>query len=245
MLHSLYDFKATYAKTLSFRANEYFILHQTNTKHKNWWEVINEKGEMGFIPSNYVEKVTVSPMFYVQFLDTCIENLKRHEAAPEYIIGDHKELILRLKEIKRKIENLPEVTHNSVGTNGDDVPPLLFRNSDGHLETVKSLKSGSSSATSFSSQITDVQHLNTLREEPIKPVQKFTPSRDSLKKSLENIHNEILSEKKSESSGNAQAKVSPVITYQSVFDLVESVRINTQLSHEMSRIAVVTVIQGK
>lgn len=250
MLHSLYDFKATYAKTLSFRANEYFILHQTNTKHKNWWEVINERGEMGFIPSNYVEKVSVSAMFYIQFLDTCIEHLKRHEASPEYIMGDHKELILRLKEIKRQIEDLPEVAHNSIGTNGDDVPPLLFRNSEGHLETVKSNKSASSSSTSFSSHITEVKNSDTVIEEPIRPIQKRAASRESLKKSIENIHEEILREQSSQHKksnttvSNSQTKVSPVITYQSVFELVESVRINTHLSHEMSRLAVVTVVQG-
>lgn len=244
MLHSLYDFKATYAKTLSFRANDYFVLHQTNTKHKNWWEVVNEKGEMGFIPSNYVEKVTVSPSFYIQFLDTCIENLKRHEASPEYIIGDHKELILRLKEIKRKVEHLPEIRKNSIGTN-DDVPPLLFRNSEGHLETVKSSKSGSSSSTSFSSHITELKNAGTFEEEPITPVQRRTLSHDSFKKSLENIHNEMLSEQQKKVDNiPSQTKVSPVITHQSVFDLVESVRINTKLSHEMSRIALVTVIQG-
>lgn len=251
MLHSLYDFKATYAKTLSFRTNEYFILHQTNTKHKNWWEVINEKGEMGFIPSNYVEKVSVSAMFYIQFLDTCIENLKRHEASPEYIMGDHKELILRLKEIKRQIENLPEIAHNSIGTNGDDVPPLLFRNSEGQLETVKSNKSASSSSTSFSSHITEIKNADAVVEEPIRPIQKRAPSHESFKKSFENIHEELRREqssqhKKSEATNvsSSQTKVSPVITYQSVFELVESVRVNTQLSHEMSRIAVVTVIQG-
>lgn len=138
MLHSLYDFAATYAKTLSFKSNEYFILHQTNTKHKNWWEVINEKGEMGFIPSNYVEKVNVSPMFYIQFLDSCIENLIKSGESTGYVI-DNNELIMRLKEIKRKVEMLPEVSRNSIGSSEDEMPPLLFRNSDGQLETMSSL----------------------------------------------------------------------------------------------------------
>lgn len=45
-------------------------------------------------------------------------------------------------------------------------------------------------------------------------------------------------------SSSLSSNISPPITHQSVYDLVESVRINTQLSHEMSRIAVVTVVQG-
>lgn len=241
MLHSLYDFKATYAKTLSFRANEFFVLHQTNTKHKNWWEVINEEGQMGFIPSNYVEKMSVNASYYIQFLDTCIDRLKRNEVASEYIIGDRREVIAHLKELKRQAENLPEISENSIGANGDNVPPLLFRNSDGQLETVTSTKNSSTSSAT-----TEARKSETVFEEPIRPVQKYQPTQD-LKKSIENIHQEILSEwKKSESSvsSSAPSKASPVITYQSVFELVESVRINTKLSHEMSRVAVVTVIQG-
>ncbi|KAJ8915086.1 hypothetical protein NQ315_014341 [Exocentrus adspersus] len=131
MLHSLYDFKATYAKTLSFKNNEYFLLHQTNTKHKNWWEVINERGQMGYIPSNYVETVTVNPSFYIQFLENCLEHLRKNDTLSECTIGDRNEVIMRLKELKRQVEQLPEISRNSIGADCDDMPPLLFKNSDG------------------------------------------------------------------------------------------------------------------
>jgi hypothetical protein len=178
MLHSLYDFKATYAKTLSFRTNEYFILHQTNTKHKNWWEVINEAGEMGFIPSNYVETVTVNPSFYLQFLDTCLDNLK---ARPENM-GDRQEVVGRLKDVKRQIEQLPEL--HRIGADGDDAKPLPYKNSDGHFQSVKS------SSSSHSSLLTELK--NDVMEEPIRPVQKA--SKERVRKSIENIHEEVSSE---------------------------------------------------
>lgn len=254
MLRSMYDFKATYAKTLSFKANEYFILHQTVTKHKNWWEVINERGEMGFVPSNYVETITVSPGFYLQYLDNCMESIKNEEISPEYAMGTRKEVLLRLKEMKRQIENLPEVHQNSVGVNEATVlPPLLFRNSEGQLETTRgTIRSSTNSSTSFSSTITEVKKYNEIHEEPIKPIQKKTTSRESFKKSIENIHEELKKEQESESKksetsihgSSVNTKVSPIITSQSVYELVESVRINTQLSHEMSKVAVQTVIQG-
>ncbi|XP_018561929.1 NCK-interacting protein with SH3 domain isoform X2 [Anoplophora glabripennis] len=224
MLHSLYDFKATYAKTLSFKSNEYFLLHQTNTKHKNWWEVINERGEMGYIPSNYVETVTVNPSFYIQFLENCIGHLRKSDVPSECTIGDRNEIISRLKEMKRQVEQLPEISRNSIGADYDDMPPLLFKNSD------------------------DAQNFRPILEEPIKPIQKGF-SRESVRKSIENIHEEVKSEiydhKKSDSNiSTTISNTSPAITHQSVYELVESVRINTQLSHEMSRIAVVTVVQG-
>ncbi|KAG5886313.1 hypothetical protein JTB14_003466 [Gonioctena quinquepunctata] len=245
MLHSLYDFKATYAKTLSFKTNEYFLLHQTNTKHKNWWEVISEKGDMGYIPSNYVEIVTVNPSFYIQFLDNCLEHLRKNDTSSECTIRDRNEVILRLKELKRQIEQLPEVSKNSIGADSDDLPPLLFKNSDGNLEPIKTI----STTSCYSSNLSELQNSRSVIEEPIKAIKKGS-SRASVQKSIENIHQEIKSEicnghKQSESNiSSSGSNSSPTITHQSVYDLVESVRINTQLSHEMSRVAVVTVVQG-
>lgn len=59
MLKTLYEFQAVYPKTISFDEGEYFILHQTSTKQRNWWQVISIKGSIGFVPSNYVTKVQV------------------------------------------------------------------------------------------------------------------------------------------------------------------------------------------
>lgn len=59
VLKALYDFKATFAKTLSFQEGDYFILYQSNTKQRNWWQVVNKDGQIGYIPSNYVTTVKV------------------------------------------------------------------------------------------------------------------------------------------------------------------------------------------
>lgn len=37
-----------------------FVLHQTSARQRNWWQVVNERGNVGFVPSNYVEKLKVS-----------------------------------------------------------------------------------------------------------------------------------------------------------------------------------------
>ncbi|KAJ8975278.1 hypothetical protein NQ317_013678 [Molorchus minor] len=200
---------------------------------------------MGYIPSNYVETVTVNPSFYIQFLDNCLEHLKKNDVPSESTIRDRNEVILRLKELKRQVEQLPEISRNSIGGDCDDIPPLLFKNSDGRVEKLKNV----STTSSYSSNLSEVRNSRTVIEEPIRPIQKGM-SRESVQKSIENIHEEIKSEiydrKKSESniSISNSSNTSPTITHQSVYELVESVRINTQLSHEMSRVAVVTVIQG-
>lgn len=226
MLRSLYNFEATFPKTLSFQADEHFILYHADTKHKNWWEVISEDAHMGFVPNNYVEKVTVSPSFYIGFLDACIERLRKKEVPPEFIIGDRREVIAYLKGLKKQVDPLPNMPQESVGANGDTDPPLLFRNIDGQLETIKSSKSCSSSGSVAAK--TDVEEESSAR-----------------KRSQESLPEGSASERKhSESSISNSSKVLPAITYQSVFELVESVRVNTKLSHEMSKVAVVTVVQG-
>lgn len=83
MLKALYEFTAVYPKTIrlhalsllrnltirlnliirsinfSFEEGEMFILHQTSARQRNWWQVVNERGNIGFVPSNYVEKLKV------------------------------------------------------------------------------------------------------------------------------------------------------------------------------------------
>lgn len=61
MLKAMYDFQANYPKTISFDEGEYFILHQaTSVRQRNWWQVISMKGNIGFVPSNYVTNLKVS-----------------------------------------------------------------------------------------------------------------------------------------------------------------------------------------
>lgn len=82
MLKAIYEFVAVYPKTIrlhalslsmcvptylslffSFDEGEMFILHQTSARQRNWWQVVNERGNIGFVPSNYVEKLKVSKKF--------------------------------------------------------------------------------------------------------------------------------------------------------------------------------------
>lgn len=240
MLHSLYEFKATYAKTLSFKINEYFLLHQTNTKHKNWWEVINEQGEMGYIPSNYVETVTVNPSFFMQFLDNCLNHLRRNEAGSESTLADKNEVILRLKELRGQMNSLPDISKKKVGLH-NEVPPLLFKNSDGNLETIKTI----STSSSYSSNISELQKSNDTFDAPTSEKTSHSLIHNSKANFSTDIKYEVHnSHTKTENHILKLANTASAISPQSVYDLIEGIRINTQLSYEMSRIALVTVIQG-
>ncbi|CAG9773992.1 unnamed protein product [Ceutorhynchus assimilis] len=175
MVYSLYDFKATHAKTISFKASQLFILDQTKTEPKKWWEVIDEQGNIGYIPSNYVKTIKISPEFYIKFLNKAIENLKRRDNE------DTTQTMARIMELKNQAEKI-QAPKSHISSKSDTC--IKYNNSEICVE-------GPTETTS-----------------------------------LQKTHN------------------TNVITTQSVYKLIESVRINTDFSHEKSRIAVQTVIQG-
>lgn len=75
MLKALYDFEATLTKTLSFCEGEFFYLQQNNTKQRNWWHVVNRKGQVGFVPSNYVASVKVNHIMHLLSTLTYLKTL--------------------------------------------------------------------------------------------------------------------------------------------------------------------------
>lgn len=105
MLKALYDFNATFAKTMSFSENDHFVLYQSHTKQRNWWQVVNSKGQVGYIPSNYVTTIKVSPQFLIDFLDQAIDTLRANGDIPSVSPNINKQdLLLRLVEKKRQAE---------------------------------------------------------------------------------------------------------------------------------------------
>lgn len=235
MLKALYDFKATFAKTLSFRENEHFLLHQTNTKQRNWWQVINEKGEIGFVPSNYVEKIRVHPEFFLQFLDDCIVNLENDKPSDRL---NSQELILRIKEKRRQAEFCVQSTdYSRCDIDNDLIQTNVISDS---VEQSKETRKSTTyiCASDYEKSVPDLNYVrknSDVEEEPIKPVHRQSPVSIS---SIDSSQDFIKDTKQQQSSST----VKTVITKQIVFELVEKVRVNTKLSHEMSQVAVHTVV---
>lgn len=124
MLKALYDFTAVYPKTISFDEGEYFILHQTSARQRNWWQVVSMKGNIGFVPSNYVMKLKVDPNFLNGFLESSIESLRMSTDKEINGIISRDELIDRLIEKKRRIE---KILKNDT-SDSEEEPPLKMGN---------------------------------------------------------------------------------------------------------------------
>ncbi|XP_032593835.1 NCK-interacting protein with SH3 domain [Drosophila grimshawi] len=106
MLKALYDFQAVYPKTISFDEGEYFILYQTSARQRNWWQVVSMKGNIGFVPSNYVMKIKVEHDFLISFLNSSIESLEKCTDPEINGIMSKDELLDRLREKKNTMERL-------------------------------------------------------------------------------------------------------------------------------------------
>ncbi|TDG41141.1 hypothetical protein AWZ03_012439 [Drosophila navojoa] len=106
MLKALYDFQAVYPKTISFDEGEYFILYQTSARQRNWWQVVSMKGNIGFVPSNYVMKIKVEHDFLISFLNSSIESLEKCTEPEINGIMSREELLDRLREKKHTMERL-------------------------------------------------------------------------------------------------------------------------------------------
>ncbi|TMW50852.1 hypothetical protein DOY81_004089, partial [Sarcophaga bullata] len=106
MLKALYDFQAVYPKTISFDEGEYFILYQTSARQRNWWQVVSMKGNIGFVPSNYVMKIKVEPDFLISFLNSSIESLEKCKDTEINGIMPKEELLDRLREKKISMERM-------------------------------------------------------------------------------------------------------------------------------------------
>ncbi|KAJ2952666.1 hypothetical protein O0L34_g7004 [Tuta absoluta] len=227
MLKALYDFDATLAKTLSFTEGEYFFLHQTNTKQRNWWHVVNRKGQVGFVPSNYVATIKVEPEFFLTFLNDCLKSLNDTGMASQ-----KQDLVSRLNEKKKQIQSClkrqakkppapkpPPRLDDSSPQNGVSMPfdlrPVV---SQQHLEEERGSQSPPiSNNNSFSKDIP---------EGGKKPVRRTSSNQ---------ISSDTDNQDDSQDSSDS-------IKPNAIYEIVQAVRKETQLSHEMSKVAVETVL---
>lgn len=259
VLKALYDFKATFAKTLSFQEGDYFILYQSNTKQRNWWQVVNKDGQIGYIPSNYVTTVKVPSQVLIEFLEDCIENVKTETKKQTGLHLDKQDLLLRLIEKKRQAETnkKPKKQAPMPPDFGSTTPKeicssVVCNTQDGDISTVQSNTSYMTAQTTM--------HTNIGKEEaPVVPQCQRTSINDQRVQSLsrqsssemQKIQTEI---RKSPSQSNSQHTPisSPIkkktslcdINSHTAYQLLDQVRRNTQLSYEMSKVAVTVVVSG-
>ncbi|XP_076648696.1 NCK-interacting protein with SH3 domain [Halictus rubicundus] len=254
MLKALYDFKATFAKTLTFQEGDYFILYQTNTKQRNWWQVVNRNGLIGYIPSNYVSTIKVPAQTLLEFLEDCIENVKtetKQQTGSLYV--EKQDLLLKLIEKKRQAEfnkktkkQAPMPPDFGNGTPSKEICSPLYNAKEGDVNTAPSNTSYATAQTTLHTNASEDKE----EEAPVVP--QCQQRRQSLPRQSSSETQKIQSEiRKSPSHGsNRQTPTSsPMktkcdINSHTAYQLLDQVRRNTQLSYEMSKVAVTVVVTG-
>ncbi|XP_052757518.1 NCK-interacting protein with SH3 domain [Galleria mellonella] len=228
MLKALYDFEATLSKTLSFSEGDFFFLQQHNTKQRNWWYVINRKGLVGFVPSNYVASVKVEPEFFLAFINDCIKNINENNATSP----QKQELLSKLNEKKKQIQLIvkpqskkppapkpPQRLDDSTPPNGVspsfDLRPVV---SQQQISEDRESQSPPKSLNNSSKDIDDARMKGTVTKTGSNQLSSDTDDQDDSQDSSKSI------------KPNA------------IYEIVQAVRKETQLSHEMSKVAVETVL---
>ncbi|CAB3242387.1 unnamed protein product [Arctia plantaginis] len=228
MLKALYDFEATLAKTLSFCEGEFFFLQQSNTKQRNWWHVVNRKGQVGFVPSNYVAAVKVETEFYLGFLNDCLKNISDSNT-----MSQKQELVAKLNEKKRQL--LLSVKPHTKKMQAPKPPPRLD----------DSTPPNGVSPSFDLRPVVSQQHITEENEAPLSPT-KSTSSECKDNDELQNKANiSKLSSNQVSSDTDTQddsQDSSESIKPNAIYELVQAVRKETQLSHEMSKVAVETIL---
>ncbi|XP_045785598.1 NCK-interacting protein with SH3 domain [Maniola jurtina] len=230
MLTALYEFEATLAKTLSFSEGEFFFLQQTNTKQRNWWHVVNRKGHVGFVPSNYVATVKVEPDFFLAFINDCIKSLNECNA----MTTQKQELLTKLNEKKKQLQVLVKPPSKKQAA---PKPPL-------HLDE-NTPPNGVSPCFDLRPVVSQ-QHISEERQScssPSKSVNStVTKDSDEEKKttSAKSPSNQLSSDTDNQDDNSQDSSES--IKPNAIYEIVQAVRKETQLSHEMSKVAVETVL---
>ncbi|KPI91578.1 NCK-interacting protein with SH3 domain [Papilio xuthus] len=228
MLKALYDFEATLAKTLSFTEGEFFFLQQTNTKQRNWWHVVNRKGHVGFVPSNYVASVKAEPEFFLAFLNDCIKSLNENHT----MSSQKQETLARLNEKKKQIQLLVKPASKKPPA---PKPPPRWDDS-----TPPNGVSPSFDLRPVVSQ----QHVSEEYDAPQSPIKSIDKTlqeveEDRKKNNVPKTSNQLSSDTDNQDdSQDSSESIKP----NAIYEIVQAVRKETQLSHEMSKVAVETVL---
>ncbi|XP_028037900.1 NCK-interacting protein with SH3 domain [Bombyx mandarina] len=222
MLKALFDFEATLAKTLSFSEGEYFYLQQSNTKQRNWWHVVNRKGQVGFVPSNYVATVKVEAEYLLAFLSDCIKNLNESSSHSQ-----KQDLLIKMIERKKQVQMF--VKPHSKKQQAPKPPPRLD----------DSTPPNGVSPSFDLRPVVSQQQISEERDSPPKSSSTNDENDDTRSKcDLKNIKQHSFDTDNQDDSQDSSESIKP----NAIYEIVQAVRKETQLSHEMSKVAVETVL---
>ncbi|XP_037027751.1 NCK-interacting protein with SH3 domain [Bradysia coprophila] len=269
MLKALYDFQAVYPKTISFFEGEHFILHQTSVKQRNWWQVINMKGSIGFVPSNYVNKIKVKPTFLLGFLESVLEFLKLSKDEDINGIITRTELIERLEAKKTQVKlsaKALESDNDSVGSY-ENIPNGQIKTSESVAKSevpastnappiIKESPSVTSSLGKPEELVTpSTAHDNSITSDPSEATNTISDDATVLIKTVKlsqpktaspSTSNEDTTTYESNDKTKKCAKTKQVqqleVSQIEVYQILDSIRQTTNLSHELSCVALKVVL---
>ncbi|XP_046680043.1 LOW QUALITY PROTEIN: NCK-interacting protein with SH3 domain [Homalodisca vitripennis] len=237
MLRALYDFESTIPQTINFSKGDFFVLHPSINKQRNWWHVISVTGQVGYVPNNYVQTVEVGSRCVLDFLTKCIKALDKDNQANSS--SRRQELINELKK-RRHFLAMRIAPRDS----RSPIPPQRVSSSPSTPRCSSALAFASNTANS-SDIFSNLGKNATLpkskkQNAPKKPVRSATSDTNSLTCTNTPEPGDDLPSMPNGRVSSHGDDLGP----ESVYNLVQEVRKATHLNYELSKVAITVVLRG-
>lgn len=260
-LKALYDFQMTVPQTIGFKRGDIFIFHPSVNRARNWWLVIASNGQIGYIPSNYVESIQVGAKFHYDFLTKCITNIEnsnvhRKQEVVAYLRKRQHSAATTLG-LRNARSPVPPQRTSSSPTVARCNSALAFTSTFANNDIFSNV---SKNATLPKSKKKSQKNLNANNDSDynrgghIEPVNRApSPEQHVEETPIINSDGMLLNTKRSTKSFTSflpdNRKVGMNgddnnIDVENLYVLIQEVRCATQLSHEMSKVAINVVIKG-
>lgn len=261
LVKAIYDYQATDLKVLHCSGGERFIIIKQTEPRGDWLYVVNSKGKLGYIPANYTESDSLDDLKLLELIDTIISVLDADHNDPKIITTrqiNHAQVKLtqlRCEVISRQ-QGKKTITTLSTNhdTNGGDEDKSPMRISTDEMITLDSVERRIENNSN--QQNPDKNGLDNI-ESKDKPLQiNDHDNRLNLKSAVEKSEFGVqvdLFEPSPKSSepieliesnlGEESTKITTVEIDDSLAaELIERVRVSTELSHGMCKLTIETVM---
>ncbi|XP_030841299.1 NCK-interacting protein with SH3 domain [Strongylocentrotus purpuratus] len=250
MLRAAYPYSSEAPTSLSFQEGDQFTLLEKTDQH--WWHVMNHLGQTGYVPAKYIEKDQSSNDEVLRSIDRAIEfihlastekggSLSQQQRDNLQKLVQHRQSILSGNtassdgQPKRKAPDLPRQT--STEHRKAPLPPTQ-RNSSPQREQAAGLSRSTRTSTKIRAAPKPPQ-----RNESVKQSPQDQADSGSSSQALATSTPKSTSKADRETPNHSQMPSEPVIPKGLLGELVEQVRIETDLSYDMSKQAVGTVLE--
>ncbi|XP_072176871.1 NCK-interacting protein with SH3 domain-like [Diadema setosum] len=259
MYRAAFAYQSKNTRALSFREGDHFTLLDGTDPY--WWQVMDHLGQTGYVPANYITKDDLSNDDVIRSIDRAIEfihlaatekggSMSHDQRANLQKLIQHRKSILEgnnqcaTPQPKRKAPGLPQQASGE--HRQAPPPPTQTSPSSPNAANISRSTRASSKTRSAPKPPQRKESVKARDQTDSSGHRSQSPQTPSNANSLPITRTEPSDVSASHNHNESSASLSPLPEIPSglLGDLVERVRVETNLSYDLSKLAVKTVLQG-